>query len=264
MSAKKTIFPQRQPGLGREDIEDEDELYTGHPDFSGTAKAPAEDNVPRTRAKGHAAYASYGAQDEMPPYVPPGAGSNPLGGLFADESAGAAQAPGDPRELLTVIPQDVLEAECQQRVCPSCAVQKDADDARLRALADLDNAKKRLAREKEEQVRYAAEVVLSDLIPSLDNIDRALEHAKTHEATKDFVVGVRMTRKLMQEALAKNGLHEVGEVGEEFNPAVHEAVGMVDAPGLPDGHVCELLAKGYVLNERLLRPAKVVVCKKSG
>lgn len=163
--------------------------------------------------------------------------------------------------LLSVIAQEALEEECKKRVCPSCQVHKEAEDARLRALADLDNAKKRLAREREEQVRFAAEAILSDIIPSLDNLDLALQHAESNAACKDFVVGVRMTRKLMQEALAKHGLEQKGAVGEEFDPAVHEAMAMQPSSTVPEGHVCSLLSSGYSLNGRLLRPAKVMVCK---
>lgn len=207
----------------------------------------------------------------MPPQQPKGSGFGPIGGLFADDAAAPQghglhsrqneQSNGDGNPL-SVIAQDALEEECRKRVCPSCTVKKEADDAQLRALADLDNARKRLAREREEQVRFAAESILSDIIPSLDNLDLALQHAGSHEACKNFVVGVQMTRKLMQEALTKHGLIQVGSVGEEFNPALHEAVGTNNDPEVPSGHVCSLLSHGYSLNGRLLKPARVMVCKK--
>lgn len=229
-------------------------------------EAPEQDDAskassgPRGRAyKGHAAYA---AGDK--PFTPKGTGFGPIGGLFTDDVGGptghglhAQEGPG----LLSTIPQETLEAECRKRVCPACPVKKEADAERLRALADLDNARKRLQREKEEQVRFAAEAVLADILPSLDNLDLALQHAGEHEACKNFVVGVRMTRKLLLEALSKHGLTMVGHVGEEFNPAFHEAVGMVHSQDVPDNHVCSLLSSGYTLNDRLLRPAKVMVCK---
>lgn len=274
MSAKRRIFPSaiRPPGQWQDKgtepgpyLDDGENLYTGHPDFGSGPHDEEDASQPGARGsvKGHAAYA---AQDEMPPYTPRGAGLGSVGGLLGDDAASRqrhnAQVQGEGDDLLSMVPKDALRAECEKRVCPSCQVKKEADDARLRALADLDNAKKRLAREREEQVRYAAESVLSDVIPSLDNLDLALQHAGGHEACKDFVVGVQMTRKLMGEALGKHGLTQVGEVGEEFNPAVHEAVGMVNSPDIPDGHVCALLSNGYKLNDRLLRPARVMVCKK--
>lgn len=269
MSAKR-IFPPDNANISgspgewesekQEDFEnDSDQEEFGHQKFSG-GKA----------AKGRAAYA---AQDyEIPPQQPRGPGFGPIGGLFTDDAAGPSghgiqsrhqegQA-GDGGNLLSVIAQDALEDECKKRVCPACKVKKEADDAQLRALAELDNAKKRLAREREEHVRYAAESILTDIIPSLDNLDLALQHAGTHEACKDFVVGVQMTRKLMQEALAKHGLTQTGTLGEEFNPAVHEAVGMNNDPNIPDGCISSLLSHGYSLNGRLLRPARAMVCKK--
>lgn len=262
MSAKKRIFPPQEPVGSPGEWEDEQdaantrqdhaEYGPGHP--SGT-----------TTAKGHAAYAAQ--EYDMPP--PKGSGFGPIGGLFTDDAAGPSghglnsQERGDDSgSLLSVIAQDALENECKHRVCPACSTKKEAEDTRLRALAELDNAKKRLAREREEQVRFAADSILSDIIPSLDNLDLALQHAGANEACKDFVVGVQMTRKLMQEALAKHGLTQVGAIGEEFNPAVHEAMGMQNSQDVEEGQVCALFSSGYSLNGRLLRPAKVMVCKK--
>ena len=143
--------------------------------------------------------------------------------------------------------------------CPLC---EDAEKGRLRALADLDNARKRLAREKEEFIRYAAEGILSDILPALDNLDLALAYAPQDPASKNFVVGVDMTRKLLLEALARHGLKQVGSLGESFDPAMHEAVGAEPHPEYESDHVCGLMNKGYMLKDRLLRPARVTVCKK--
>jgi molecular chaperone GrpE len=266
MNTKKNIF---SPGQGGGLTEPEDDLYTGQPDLSGMdfeqPETPSTERN-RSRNKGHAAYA---AHDDLPPAPPRGRGVGSLGGLFAGESPEAADRNAGEQavsseDMLAALSLDVLSAECQKRVCPACQVKKEADDARLRALADLDNAKKRLAREREEQVRFAAESVLTDIIPSLDNLDLALQHAGNDQACANLVVGVRMTRKLLQEALTKNGLRTVGDMGEEFDPAIHEAVGVVNSPDTPDGHVCSLLAYGYMLNDRLLRPARVMVCRKEG
>jgi molecular chaperone GrpE len=135
-------------------------------------------------------------------------------------------------------------------------------DKRLRALAEADNLKKRLIKEKEEFVKYAAEGVLADLLPVLDNLDLALAHGRTVEACKDVVMGVDMTRKIFLDILARHSLEPCGLVGEEFNPEVHEAVGM--QPGAPGsdvapGHVLQVMQAGYRLRGRLLRPAKVLV-----
>ncbi len=249
------------PGEWENAQEDEAADCSGQEDSSRQAS-------PRGKAaKGRAAYA---AQDcEMPPPPPRGKGFGAFGGLFTDDAAGPqghglnSRQHAESENLLSVVTLEALEEECKKRLCPSCPVKKEAENLALRSLADLENAKKRLAREREEQVRFSSEAVLADILPSLDNIDLALQHAGNHEACRDFIIGVQMTRKLLGDALAKHGLSQIGTVGDEFNPAVHEAVGMVDAPDLPDGHVCSLLSQGYSLNGRLLRPARVVVCKKS-
>lgn len=267
MSAKHTIFP---PGRGKGGSSfDEDDLYTGQPDQDdpdapgGQEQGPAIG--PRGAAKGRAAYAAHenGPQPRNRAGSPFASG----GGMFPgapEESGEALQfSTGEGGDILSIVPDDRLREACESRICPSCQVKKEADDAQLRALAELDNAKKRLTREKEEHVRFAAESVLNDILPSLDNLDLALQHAGNHEGCKDFVIGVRMTRKLLQEALAKHGLGVTGAVGEEFNPALHEAVAMVNSPDVPDNHIFQLVSNGYTLNGRLLRPAKVLVCKKS-
>lgn len=268
MSAKYTIFP---PGPGksgkRPAADDDDGLYTGQPVQHGEAdpeepREPEPAVRPRGAAKGRAAYAAQ--EGELPPHAPQGAACT--GGLFA----GMPEQPAEPEGFsadtgespLSLVSDEQLQEECRKRVCPSCPVREEAEDIRLRALAELENAKKRLAREYEQQTRFAAESVLNDILPSLDNLDLALKHAGSNEGCKDFVVGVRMTRKLLQEALARHGLAQVGAEGEEFNPTVHEAVDMVDAPDMADNHIRSLLSNGYTLNGRLLRPARVIVSRK--
>ncbi len=132
-------------------------------------------------------------------------------------------------------------------------------EIRLRAAAEMENFKKRLAREHEEQMRYAAEKVMGDLLPTLDNLDLALQYGSKNEACKDMFQGVSMTHKLLLEAVAKHGLKQVGEEGEEFDPNVHEAVGFEDRPDFAPNSVARVLQHGYKLGERLLRPAKVMV-----
>lgn len=292
MSAKRSVFPGRDPAHahpGHNEPDLMDDLYTGNPGVEQPRPEPedlAAESSPRgANRKGHAAYAAHekradprqaqphdaghgqpqgpGSRDPMdmmPPFEPRQKGHG-LGGLFSGRGLDEEAAPAH-TDPLSIIPADVLERECRARLCPDCPVQKEAADARLRALAEVDNAKKRMEREHSEQARFAAEGVLSDILPSLDNLELALQHASGNEACKDFVTGVRMTRKLLDEALAGHGLKTVGERGEEFNPALHEAMGMVNDHEVPDGHISSLLARGYQLNGRLLRPAKVMVCRK--
>lgn len=151
------------------------------------------------------------------------------------------------------------EAENAPDPCPHCA---EAEKARLLALADLDNARKRLAREKEDFIKFAGESVIADILPAIDNLDLALAYAPEGKECRNFVVGVDMTRKLLLDALARHGLEQVGSLGETFDPALHEALGLEPNAEYADGQVCGLMNKGYKLKDRLIRPAKVMVCKK--
>ena len=135
----------------------------------------------------------------------------------------------------------------------------EVEELRLRSAAEMDNFKQRLNREHQEQMRYAAEKVLSVLLPTLDNLDLALQYGSRHDACKDMLQGVAMTRKLLLEAVIKHGLTPLGEEGEEFSPEVHEAMGFEARPDFASGVVARVLQRGYKLGARLLRPAKVMV-----
>ena len=163
------------------------------------------------------------------------------------------------REQATQFTDQVDRADqAEAAACPHCA---EAEKARLLALADLENARKRLAREKEDFIRFAGESVIADILPALDNLDLALAYAPEGKECRNFVVGVDMTRKLLLDALSRHGLKQVGNLGETFDPATHEALGMEAHPEYVSGQVCGLMSKGYLLKDRLLRPAKVMVCK---
>ena len=155
-----------------------------------------------------------------------------------------------------------LEELCRLHICTACTVQAEAEDVRLRAMAELENVKKRLRREQEESLRFAAEAVLGDLLPSLDTLDRALEYGNG-EACREVIQGVEMTRKLMFDALKRHGLESCGESGEPFDPEFHEAIGFALREELDDNAVAAVAQRGYLLRGRLLRPAKVLINKKS-
>lgn len=154
-----------------------------------------------------------------------------------------------------------LERLCREKVCPSCDAGKEAEEVRLRALAEMDNFKKRLQRERDEQMRYATESVLADLLPTLDNLDLALQYGSKVEACKDMLMGVEMTRKLLLDALKNHGLEVVGRAGDPFDPEHHEAMGQEESSEVAEGYILRVMQKGYKLKERLLRPAKVMVAK---
>lgn len=204
-----------------------------------------QDDADLNAAAEAAQAASGGYEDENPEPA------RPKGQAAHDEAEQAAEddAVNDGRDAPTSGAQQEADARCR----------KELEELRLRTAAEMENFKKRLTREHQEQMRFAAERVLGDLLPSLDNLDLALQYGSQHEACKDMLQGVAMTRKLLLDALAKNGLTTVGEVGDEFNPEVHEAVGFEANPDLAPGSVTRVMQRGYKLNDRLLRAAKVMI-----
>jgi len=194
----------------------------------------------------------------------------PINGLYDDEGkliGKAGQEPlldtTDEAETEVSLSQEELEALCKESVCPGCNVHKEAEEMRLRALADTENVKKRLLREAEEMKKYAGESVLADLLPVLDNLDLALAHTENLDpACKNFVIGVDMTRKLFLDAVKSHGLVAVDATrGVEFNPEFHEAIGTANEPDLGNNSIAQVVQRGYILKGRLLRPAKVLVNK---
>jgi molecular chaperone GrpE len=129
-------------------------------------------------------------------------------------------------------------------------------DRYVRTLADFENFRKRSDREKQDYFRFALADVFRELLPVLDNLDRALEHA---EAEDEFHRGVALIYKQMFEVLQRYGLRIVDESGVHFDPNIHEAVMSEQDPSLPGHTVVQILQKGYFLNDRLLRPALVRV-----
>jgi molecular chaperone GrpE len=178
-----------------------------------------------------------------------------LGGLLPESQFPSQEEENSPMP-------DNLDMLCRLHVCPSCAIQAEAEDVRLRAVAELENAKKRLKREQEESVRFAAEGILGDLLPSLDSLDRAIEYGGKSEACKEVIQGVVMTSKLLLDALKTYGLETCGERGEVFNPEFHEAIGFDKREDLDEGAVGMVVQRGYLLKDRLLRPAKVLINKR--
>lgn len=149
-------------------------------------------------------------------------------------------------------PEDIASNELEE-------LKKEIQDERLRMAAEMDNYRKRLEREQQEQKRYAAEKVLGDLLPALDNLDLAIQYGSEHEACASMMQGIEMTRKLLVDAIAKNGLVVFGEEGETFDPALHEAIGVEARPDMEKGAIARVFQRGYKLNDRVLRPAKVMV-----
>ncbi len=129
-------------------------------------------------------------------------------------------------------------------------------DRWLRAVAELDNYKKRTRREIDDAVFRARQDLLSSFFPTADNLDRALELAKQHDQLRR---GIEMVANEFRNALARFGIEPVPSVGHTFDPAMHEALQQVDSADYPPGVVTLEFERGYRQGDRLLRPARVVI-----
>lgn len=141
----------------------------------------------------------------------------------------------------------------------------EAHDKLLRMAAEFDNQKKRLQRDKETALKYAEENLIRELLPSLDNLERALNQDRNGEDFGDKLrEGVEMTRRGLVGTLEKFGLRPMQSEGEPFDPNFHEALAMEASSEVPEQKVLKEYEKGYFLKDRLLRAAKVVVSKGNG
>jgi molecular chaperone GrpE len=145
-------------------------------------------------------------------------------------------------------------------------VRREADEHRdrhLRAVAELDNFRKRSAREVEAARKFGAERLAQAILPVRDSLEAGLAAAQL-TGQPVLLDGHRATLRLLDEAFTASGIREIAPVGELFDPSRHEALTMVSAPRVAPNTVIEVVQKGYELNERLLRAAKVIVAKGEG
>lgn len=130
----------------------------------------------------------------------------------------------------------------------------------LRTVADLDNFRKRTIRDKDELRQFAASRVMEDLLPVLDNLALGLNAAKGPTADLSSIVGgITMVETQLKSALAAHGMKEINPAGEAFDPNLHEALSQAASATVPEGVVLQVIRAGYSLNNRLLRPAAVIV-----
>jgi len=132
-------------------------------------------------------------------------------------------------------------------------------DLYLRSQAEMENMKKRNKKDKEDWLKFANESLIKEMLPVLDNLEKALSHSKHENTVHALKEGIHLTLKGLKDSLSKSGLEEVKALGEPFDPCFHEAVSEMDDPKAKPGVVIAELQKGYVLNSRLIRPAMVVV-----
>ncbi|GHD38147.1 nucleotide exchange factor GrpE [Parahalioglobus pacificus] len=174
----------------------------------------------------------------------------------AAEEAVAAEGEEATTEAAEPTPEETIEQ-----------LQADVETARdnaLRAQADAQNVKRRAEQDVEKARKFALERFSGDLLPIVDNLERALEAATEDEAVKPIVEGVELTLKSFLDVLGKNNIEQINPEGEPFDPQLHQAMSMVENPDVEPNSVIAVVQKGYSLNGRLIRPAMVMVSKSAG
>ena len=134
----------------------------------------------------------------------------------------------------------------------------------LRVNAEFENYKKRMIRESSDRLKYFHLDLIKELLPSLDNLERAISHAKSENNDVDSMIeGLEMVNKMTHEVFEKFGVSRVDTIGEVFDPNFHQAVGVVESDSVPENHIVEECLGGYLLHDRIIRPAMVRVSGKN-
>jgi molecular chaperone GrpE len=183
--------------------------------------------------------------------------NGPLGNNTEDEKDKEAS----PESTSATLSSESELAQLRQQLEAKELEAKQNYDQFLRQVAELENFKKRLAREKGEAIRFANESLIKDLLPVLDNLERAVEHARDGGNGKPLLEGIEMVLKVFLEVLAKHGVTQISAIGEPFDPEKHEAIAQVESEEHQPNTVVAEHHRGYYLLDRLLRPSLVSVSK---
>ena len=166
---------------------------------------------------------------------------------------------------------ETIEAEVAEETSPKASepVLTDLEKARaeaadmksryLRSVADMENYRKRIAREKQDIIRSAAANVVESLLPVLDNMKLGLQAAENHPEAKDVTIGFKMVDEQLKKSLSEQGLEELIPDGEIFDPNLHECIAQQPSDEIKEDHVIQTVRAGYRLNDRLIRAANVTV-----
>jgi len=138
---------------------------------------------------------------------------------------------------------------------------RESRDRLLRVAADFENYKKRAAKEREDYLKFANADLIKEILPFMDNLERAINHSEKTNDAQSLVDGARLTLQGLLQRLGKFGVTTVESVGKPFDPAVHEAMLVVETDQHEPNQVVEEFQRGYLLNDRLVRPASVSVSK---
>ena len=139
---------------------------------------------------------------------------------------------------------------------------KDYWDQILRLRAEFENTKKRLDRDKLDAIRYANEALLAEILPVVDNFDRAMASLSEGHDPEKVKQGLKIAQDELHKILEEHGVEVVKSVGQDFDPKFHEAVAVLETSEMEDGKVVDEIQRGYLLNGRLIRPSWVRIAKK--
>ena len=168
-----------------------------------------------------------------------------------NESAGAAASEEAPATMPTL--QEQLQSALQER--------DQFKDKWTRAVADLDNYRRRIQREMEEDRKYAALPLLKSLLPTFDGLDRAVFAASQSKNAEELIKGVQLTLKQLESGLNGFGAKTIVATGQPFDPNLHEAISQVPSAEHPPMTVIQDIERGYTLHDRVVRPTKVIVTR---
>jgi len=155
-------------------------------------------------------------------------------------------------------------AELAEKLAEAARAAEENRERYLRAQADLENLRRRTRLEKEELIQYAGERVISALLPVMDNLDRADQAARENADLEALLRGLKMIGRQLQDILSAEGLQPIEAVGKQFDPRYHEAVGQQESEDTPDNVIAQEYRKGYMLRNKVIRPAMVLVNRNSG
>ena len=173
-------------------------------------------------------------------------------------------APSEAVEGVIVDDNDTAEriACLEKELAESQAIIAAQKDGVLRSKAEVENMRRRVSMDVEKAHKFALNKFANELLPVVDNLERALSSIdKDDESNKGIIEGIEMTLSTMISALDKSGVKLIDPKGEKFDPALHQAMTMIDVPGAEPNSVIDVMQKGFELNGRLLRPAMVMVSK---
>lgn len=186
-------------------------------------------------------------------------------------SNGPSREQGQPEDVADPAPEQGAgdEAAAGEEIPQALeAAREEAEryrDAALRAQAEVDNVRRRTAREVENAHKYALEKFAGQLLPVVDSLEKSVDeverHAGSGEAFDAIREGIELSQRLFRDTLERFGIEQVNPVGEPFDPDLHEAMSMIESPSAEPNSVVDVLQKGYTLNGRLLRAAMVIVAK---